>query len=93
LLLVLSMGVDYGIFIVEGRKETEALGAALLSVLVATVSTLVSFGLLALSHNPALRALGTTTAVGVTLSACFAPATLLLLRADGRLSPPERRDP
>jgi predicted exporter len=80
-LLVLSMGVDYGVFVVESREHPEELGATLLSLVVAMFTTVLSFGLLALSQHPALRALGLVSGVGVALSMLLAPAALSLLRA------------
>ena len=68
-LLVLCLGVDYGIFLVEsshGSHEDDA--ASLLSVVVDCLTTLLSFGLLAASSFPALSALGTSTSLGVCLS-------------------------
>jgi predicted exporter len=87
LLLVLSMGADYGIFMVESRDHPEELGATLLSLVGAMLSTVLSFGLLGMSENPALRALGITAGLGTFLSVVFAPAALVLcLRpaGDGR---------
>jgi predicted exporter len=72
LLLVLSMGVDYGIFLVD-TERTRATPAALLSILLACLSTMLSFGLLALSSMPALRAIGQTVAVGVLANVLLAP--------------------
>jgi predicted exporter len=48
------------------------------SVVVAAVSTLLGFGLLALSNNPALEAIGVTTSVGILASAILAPTTFVL---------------
>ncbi len=80
LLLVLSMGADYGIFVVESRDHPEELGATLVSLVVAMLSTVLSFGLLGMSENPALRALGITAGLGTLLSVVFAPAALVLFR-------------
>jgi len=77
-LLVLSMGADYGIFVVESRDHPEELGATLLSLVVAMLSTVLSFGLLGMSTNPALAALGITAGLGTLLSVVFAPAALVL---------------
>jgi predicted exporter len=82
ILLVLSMGADYGIFVVESRNHAEKVGATLLSVIVAMTTTVFSFGLLGMSANPALSALGVTSGLGVLLSALFAPAALILLRSE-----------
>jgi predicted exporter len=77
LLLVLSMGVDYGVFFVESRGSPEDLTASGASVLVACITTVTSFGLLALSSNPAIRAVGLTTGIGVLLALVFAPVVLV----------------
>ncbi len=79
LLLVLSMGVDYGVFMVESRTHGEGPATTVVSLLVACVSTVLSFGLLAMSANPALRALGLVTGVGVGLSLLLAPLAWVLL--------------
>ena len=63
LLLLLGIGVDYGIFMHE--PESQQHGAAWLAVIVSALSTLLSFGLLGLSHMPALRAFGLTMAIGI----------------------------
>jgi predicted exporter len=81
-LLVLSMGVDYGVFVVESRDHPEELGATLVSLVTAMLSTVLSFGLLGMSQNPALRALGITAGLGTFLSVIFAPAALVVLRRD-----------
>jgi predicted exporter len=84
--LVLSMGVDYGIFVIEGRASEDEAARSIVSVLTATITTILSFGLLALSGNPALRALGMTTAIGMTASFVLCPGALVLL-ALGRKQP------
>ncbi|MFH7044945.1 MMPL family transporter [Paucibacter sp. JuS9] len=71
LLILLGLGVDYGIFLLEqpGRTETRPF----LSVTLAAASTLLSFGLLALSGTPALQAFGLTLLVGVFLAWLLTP--------------------
>lgn len=71
LLILLGLGVDYGIFLLEqpGRRETQPF----LSVTLAAASTLLSFGLLALSGTPALRAFGLTLLIGVFLAWLLTP--------------------
>ncbi|WP_394789528.1 MMPL family transporter [Rhodoferax sp.] len=63
LVLLLGMGVDYGIFLLEHRGDR----SAWLAIVLGAASTLLSFGLLALSSTPALQAFGFTMACGVTL--------------------------
>jgi predicted exporter len=71
LLILLGLGVDYGIFLLEqpGRAETRPF----LSVTLAAASTLLSFGLLALSGTPALQAFGLTLLIGVFLAWLLTP--------------------
>jgi predicted exporter len=70
------MGVDYGIFVVEARSSANR-SHALVSIATATVTTLLSFGLLALSPSPALAALGLTLTVGLLLTALVCPVALV----------------
>jgi predicted exporter len=76
-LLVLSMGEDYAVFLLESRGDTRAISTTMVGVVVACATTVLSFGLLALSTHPALRALGTMTSLGVLLSLVFSPMALL----------------
>ena len=71
LMLLLGIGVDYGIFLQEPGNQDD--GAAWLAVAVSALSTLLSFGLLALSQTPALRAFGLTMAIGIGAVALIAP--------------------
>lgn len=61
LLLLLGIGVDYGIFLLEHDGE----GAAWLAVVLGAASTWLAFGLLALSATPALHAFGLTLMLGI----------------------------
>ena len=81
LLMVMGMGVDYGIFIVDSARGEEAeMGATLVSCLLCCLTTILSFGTLAISSQPPLRAIGLVTGGGVALSLMLAPVSLLLLR-------------
>jgi predicted exporter len=86
LLMVLSIGVDYGVFLAESTRYDEGASATLLSLFIACVSTVFAFGLLGLSSNPALQAVGWTTGIGVLLSLVLAPTTLVLMRNGGETS-------
>lgn len=72
--LLLGMGEDYGIFLVEHPQEQ---GEAWLAIGLGAISTLLSFGLLAVSQTPAIHAFGVTLGVGITvvwlISPLFAP--------------------
>ncbi|MBM4343830.1 MAG: MMPL family transporter [Deltaproteobacteria bacterium] len=78
--LVLSIGVDYGVYLAEIAPHPASEPATVLSIVVAALSAVLGFGLLGLSANPALRAIGLTTGLGVLASLVLAP-TLLLLAA------------
>ncbi|NRA36118.1 MAG: MMPL family transporter [Polyangiaceae bacterium] len=77
LLLVLSMGVDYGVFLAEAGDDEHA-AVTQLSLLAACLTTLCSFGALALSDVPALQAMGLTVAIGVVLALLLAPVVVIL---------------
>ncbi|POZ61115.1 MMPL family transporter [Chromobacterium alticapitis] len=62
LLLILGMGVDYGVFLLADDDPR-----AFLSVTLAAAGTLLAFGLLALSSTPALAAFGLTMLLGISL--------------------------
>jgi predicted exporter len=69
LLLLLGIGVDYGIFLLEHPAD----GSAWLAVVLGAGSTWLAFGLLALSGTPALRAFGLTLLLGIALVWLLSP--------------------
>ena len=71
LALLLGIGIDYGIFLLE-RQDADA-GAAWLAVVLGAASTWLSFGLLALSSTPALRSFGLTLLFGILIVWLVAP--------------------
>jgi predicted exporter len=77
LALLLGIGVDYGIFLLE--RENGGAGAAWLSVVLGAAGTWLSFGLLALSSTPALHAFGLTLLFGILIvwfaTPLYRPAT------------------
>jgi predicted exporter len=80
-LVVMAMGIDYGAFVVESRR-----GAQLPpwpSLVAAATSTVASFGALAFSSVPALRAIGSVLCVGIVLAFLFS------LISDGLVNGPE----
>ncbi len=70
LLLVSAIGVDYAIFMYE---RVAGAAASLVGILLGAVTTLLSFGLLALSHTPAIANFGLAVALGVAFSLLWAP--------------------
>jgi predicted exporter len=75
LMLLLGVGVDYGIFMQERHGESR--DAPWLAVGLSAANTLLSFGLLALSGTPALRAFGLTMLGGTALVWLTAPCFIL----------------
>lgn len=77
LALLLGVGVDYGIFLLEHPGD----GVSWTAIVLGAASTLLAFGLLALSSTPALHAFGMTMLSGVgavwVLSPWFRPAARL----------------
>lgn len=65
LMLLLGVGVDYGIFMQE--KAERSVVAPWLAVGLSAANTILSFGLLGLSSTPALQAFGLTMLIGTAL--------------------------
>lgn len=65
LILLLGLGADYGIFLRMARGEQ---APAMLAVGLSMATTLLAFGLLALSHTPALHGFGLTLGLGLLLT-------------------------
>jgi predicted exporter len=80
LLLVLGIGIDYGIYLQEAGPR---LAGSWVGVTLSALTTLLSFGLLAFSRVPALHAFGLVVLCGVGFSWLLAPcfATQLPVRA------------
>lgn len=76
LVLLLGLGVDYGIFLYHQPDQPRAFAAVLLSGL----TSLASFGLLALSTTPALFSFGATVGTGLFVILVMAP--LIRRRSD-----------
>jgi len=75
-LLILSMGVDYGIYVLESRHNLEEGVTTLGSVLLASLTTVLSFGALGLSDNPGLSGIGVTVSLGILFTVLASPVVL-----------------
>ena len=69
LLLVLGIGIDYAIFLREGRHSPLS---SLIAVLVCAATALLSFGMLAFSGTPFIHSFGLTLLLGITLAVVIA---------------------
>jgi predicted exporter len=74
LILVLCIGIDYALFLYWRKDETGEL--LLLGNTLAAITTILSFGLLALSTTKAVHSFGMTVFLGIVLN--FVITTLLL---------------
>jgi len=72
LLLVLGIGLNYGLFINLPAVDEKERQRALFATLVCVASTVCAFGALAFSASPVLQAIGGTVALGAVLSLLFA---------------------
>ncbi len=63
LFLVVGIGIDYGLFFAESQKAS---ARTLLAVLLSALTTIFSFGLLALSETSAIHAFGLTMLLGIS---------------------------
>jgi predicted exporter len=69
LLLVLGIGIDYAIFLREGRDSPLS---SLIAVLVCAATALLSFGVLAFSGTPFIHSFGLTMLSGISLAVIIA---------------------
>jgi predicted exporter len=79
LILVMGMGVDYGIFVWDTAESDEAVGTTMQSLLLSALTTIFVFGVLGFSAHPVLNAIGRTAAVGIALAFLLAPVSLVLV--------------
>jgi predicted exporter len=76
LLLVAAIGSNYALFFDRMALRADAdVGRTLASLLLANVTTVTGFGILALSSIPVLKAIGSTVAVGTFAALLFAAMT------------------
>ncbi len=89
LLLLAGVGMDYALFLARSADEPlEERARALRSVLNCTLTTLLTFGLLALCGTPVLHGIGLTVAIGVVAAfllaaSLAAPAAPAAARSPG----------
>lgn len=70
LLLTLGVGIDYSIFFAESDTHRDA---TMLAVVLSTITTLLSFGLLSLSDTAAIRSFGIVVSIGLVCALLFSP--------------------
>ena len=70
LILVIGIGIDYSLFLSNYKSQTQS---ALLAVSMAALTTLLSFGLLIISHTSAISGFGLVLSSGIFAAFLFAP--------------------
>lgn len=70
LLLVLGIGIDYSLFLREGKSGAPD---TVLAIALSTLTTVLSFGLLSLSATAAIHNFGLTVLLGICLAFLLAP--------------------
>jgi predicted exporter len=79
IVLVTGQGSDYGIFVVDSADRARDFRATMLSLVVSCFTTLCAYGTLALSEEPALRAIGIVTGFGILCCLLLSPLSFVLL--------------
>jgi predicted exporter len=72
LLLVLGIGLNYALFFERPPADEAEAERTRLALALCSTSTVITFGCLALSSTPVLRAIGATVAIGAMLSLALA---------------------
>jgi len=72
LLLVVAVGSNYSLFFDRQTPSGEGRERTMVSLLLASVTTTIGFGLLALSKVPVLHDIGLTVGIGAILVLAFA---------------------
>lgn len=70
LFLVIGIGIDYGLFFAESKEFNPHI---LLAILLSALTTIFSFGLLALSETAAIHAFGLTMLIGISTAFILSP--------------------
>jgi predicted exporter len=88
LLLTVAIGSNYALFFDHLRERPAVDEDTLASLLLANLATVISFGLLATSHIPVLRAVGEVVAPGTLLCLVFAAAFIARPRERAKIRRP-----
>ncbi len=76
-ILIIGLGVDYGIFMTCHSRQSEDLASSR-AVLVSGLTTLVGFGALVIARHPAMNSIGITVLLGI---AAAVPTAVLVIPA------------
>ena len=70
IILVLGIGIDYTLFMVESQQHQ---ASTLLAIWMSALTTILAFGLLSLSNTPAMHTFGITLLAGITVALLLSP--------------------
>lgn len=75
LMLILGIGIDYTLFFAEQNKQEDDshTESTLLAISLSALTTILSFGLLALSETQAIHSFGITVLTGIIVAWLLAP--------------------
>jgi len=76
LILILGIGIDYTLFFAEQQEMLQAKNT-LLAITLSAVTTVLSFGLLALSETQAIHGFGITVLTGIIVAWLLAPLAMI----------------
>jgi len=83
LVLVVAVGSNYSLFFDRQAPASQERGRTVVSLLFAALTTVIGFGLLALSQVPVLSAIGTTVGLGASMALVF---SAIMSRPDNHAS-------
>ncbi|UNU90743.1 MMPL family transporter [Aeromonas dhakensis] len=89
--LIFGIGIDYGLFFAHSGNGGARQSSTLLAILLANLTTQLAFGLLALSHTPAIAGFGLVLSGGIFTAFLLSP--LVLDRVRPQLPGPHGREP
>ncbi len=76
LILILGIGIDYTLFFAEQKEKVEAKNT-LLAITLSAITTVLSFGLLALSETQAIHGFGITVLTGIIVAWLLSPLAMI----------------
>ncbi len=87
LFLLMGVGVDYGLFLVESARDKNAthITRAMTAIILSALTTLLSFGLLTTSSTSALHDFGMTVLIGITITFILSPIVLMGIKKEERV--------
>lgn len=74
--LIFGIGIDYGLFFAHSGADPRRQRSTLFAILLANLTTQLSFGLLALSHTPAIAGFGLVLSGGIFTAFLLSPLVL-----------------